>query len=336
MKSTFDTVVIISFGAIGDFVMQLNFLVALKAQRKEPTRYVVLATTNAGLLREMAGAYSFVEIVPMTPFSLVKCWLRIGLRPTLVVLSPTFVSLPHAIMSVARLFSLRGALTGFSGRVNTPHLGIVVPFEVHKRMYENFDALLWRLGYRGAGGVELLFPEDTQLVHRLDAGYVVVAPFASNPGKSLSPERWHKLFSFLQETYPEREVVVVGGPRDKAQADAYCSGQERMRNYCSIPFAQLAALMKNGSCFVGVDSGLTHVAGALHVPSVIIDNLRAVTWLPTYNPRAIILTEKKHCVCGGDKTGDCNYVIDGVSYLRCMYDVSDERIHDAIAETLTV
>ncbi len=337
MNKKFDSVVVISYGAIGDFVMLLYFLVSLEAQSEEKKRYFVLTTTNVKLLRDIAGAYDCIEIVPITFSTLVKLWLQAGLKRNLVVIPPTFTDTPSVVGMIAKIFALRGILAGFVGRAKTPRLDIQIPFETRKRIYELFDALLDRLGYQKTHPPQLHFTEDASLREKISGQYIVVAPFASNPGKSLPPERWQKLFTYLLKTYPDRALVFVGGPKDKGAAQAYMAGRERTYNCCDVPFAQLVSLLKGTSCFIGVDSGLTHVAGVLHVPSVIIDNLRAVTWLPTYNPKAIILTEKKNCVCNGDKTGgDCNYVIDGVSYLRCMYDVSDERIADALAETLAL
>lgn len=337
MNKKFDSVVVISYGAIGDFVMLLYFLVTLHAQRTKPTRYIVLTTKNVALLRDMASAYAFVEIVPITIPSLIKLWLHTGLKKNVVVIPPTFTNTPFSIALLTKTFALRGVLAGFVGRAKTPHVHIGIPFETHKRMYELFNALLVALGYKEGEPPQLDFIEDAQLSRTLPAGYIVVAPFASNSGKSLPPERWQKVFTYLQEIYPGHSLVFVGGPKDKGAAQAYIAGRERAYNFCGVPFAELVSLLKGTRCFIGVDSGLTHVAAVLHIPSVIIDNLRAVTWLPTYNPKAIILTEKKHCLCNGDKTGgDCNYVIDGISYLRCMYDVSDERIHDAVAKTLTL
>ncbi len=334
MNKRYSAVVVISYGAIGDFVMLLYFLAALHAQRIEKTRYIVLTTTNTKLLHDMAGAYDFVEIVPMTTAALMRLWVGRGLKNNLMVIPPTFVDVPWFVRVITKLFSLRGTSFGFTGRANIPHVDLSVVFEMHAPIHESFDKALELFGYRRSQEVRLQFREDATLLKNLSEGYVVVAPFASNPGKSLPPERWHKLFAFLQNTYPKRDVVLIGGPADAKAAETYSTGGH-VHNYCGVPFAQVVSLLKGTNCFIGVDSGLTHVAGVLRMPSVVIDNLRAVTWLPTYNPKAIILTEKKHCVCGGDKTGDCNYIINGVSYLRCMYDVSDERIQDAIAETVS-
>jgi len=335
MNKQYSTVLVISYGAIGDFVMLLYFLVALHAQQREKTRYIVLTTTNTKLLRDMAGAYDFVEIVPVTLRALAELWVQTGFKKNLVVIPPTFVDVPWFVRVIAKLFSIQGACMGFIGRAKIPLVDLAVPFEVYAPIHESFDKALKSLGYTRQPEVLLQFPEDGALLKSLSKEYIVVAPFASNPGKSLPPERWQKLFLFLQNTYPEHDLVLIGGPADAKVAETYSAMGERVHNYCGVPFAQVVSLLKHTKCFIGVDSGLTHVAGVMHVPSVIIDNLRAVTWLPTYNPKAIILTEKKHCVCNGDKTGgDCNYIINGVSYLRCMYDVSDERIADAIAETL--
>jgi ADP-heptose:LPS heptosyltransferase len=295
---------------------------------------VVLATTRSELLREMAAAYPYVEVVALTPTAILATRMRFA--RALVVVPPSFVDVPFFMRLTARLMALGGTLAGYTTGVKAPRYAVATAFHMRRLFYENVGDMLEALGCPRPDAPALQFAEDTTVVDSLNSEYIVVAPFASNPGKTLPEKRWVELLHFLQTQFPERQLVILGGPSDAPlAAKMIVTAGVRAENYCGIPFAQVAALIKRTSCFIGIDSGLTHVAAALRAPSVIVDNLRVVTWLPAYNPKAIILTESKNCQCGGDKTGDCNYSIDGVSYLRCMYDVSDERIQAAVVQTLS-
>jgi ADP-heptose:LPS heptosyltransferase len=141
---------------------------------------------------------------------------------------------------------------------------------------------------------------------------------------------------FLYEKYPDRNVVILGGPADAALAGAIIerSGHKGVLVRCGIPFAQTAAIIAHTSCFIGADSGLTHVAGVMAVPSVLIENRRTVMWLPYYNPNAVILVEPKNCICRGDKEGECYREVDGIAYLRCMIDIPQESIEESIVRRI--
>jgi ADP-heptose:LPS heptosyltransferase len=130
--------------------------------------------------------------------------------------------------------------------------------------------------------------------------------------------------------------VLIGGPQDREVALDFIrqADHTNAQVLCGEPFAKTAAVIARTACFVGVDSGLTHIAGVMHVPTVAIENLRTVMWLPRYNPNAVILTEAKNCLCSADRGRDCYYEIGGIRYLRCMIDIPQENIKKAITETL--
>lgn len=334
MKKTFNTLYVVSYGAIGDFVMLLYFLE--RAHRANPTMHIVVLTTaKPALLTEMAAAYPFVAIKKITPYTFIETlWAGVK-NKNFFLIPPTFVDVPLFITILARFATVRGILAGFVGTARVPRLDLAIPFETKKLFYQNFSALLTRLGWPADGDLHVSFAQDVAILTELPKQYVAIEPAASNPGKTLSPARWAKLIRFIHTHYPQYGVVLLGGPGQTLVAEKVAQEGGGAQVVCGIPFAQTIAVLRGAECFIGADSGLTHVAGALGIRSVIVDNLRAVTWLPTYNPHAVILTESKNCVCGGDKTGDCNYVIEGVSYLRCMWDVSDERIAEAVQQMIS-
>jgi ADP-heptose:LPS heptosyltransferase len=333
MARDFDRVTVIAYGAIGDFVMTLLLLERLHASLPGAP-ITVAATRNAPLLREMAAGYPFIEVASLDRRTALPLLLRSWAHRPLVIVPPTFTVTPRFIAWWARLASVRGKTAGLVGPQDSVALGTAVPFDPSKLFHENLSALL--------KAIDCLPIVDTRAQFAMDASavpsepYIAVAPFASNPGKTLPLGRWADLLRFVSASYPALRVVLLGGPQDAAYAArlAGASGAGRVEVRCGAPFAQAAACIARSRCFIGPDSGLMHVAGALRVPSVAIENLRAVTWLPSYNPRAIILTAPEECLCGGDKTGNCYREIGGIRYLRCMIDVPQEEIYGAITGVL--
>jgi heptosyltransferase-2 len=69
---------------------------------------------------------------------------------------------------------------------------------------------------------------------------------------------------------------MVGGlaETERLQRLAAALPPQRMRLALNVPLAELAALLQSCSCFVGHDSGISHLAAALGLPGLLL-------WGPT-------------------------------------------------------
>lgn len=333
---TFTTLFILSYGAVGDFCIHLFFLD--RAHRANPhARYIVLATRNAPLLREMAVEYPFVEVRQITLRNVLILFLSTCLKKKVFVMPPSFFPVPRFAIFLAKLLTLyRGTLAGFTNKNSSLPLDITIEFNPTTLFYKNFSHMLVALGLPPDDSFTLSFAQDTSVLASLSKRYVAIAPFGSNVSKSLPPERWVALLEFLNKQYPEYAVALLGAPQDAETAAAFVARAEHTNAVvlCGVSFAKVAAVIAHSTCFVGIDSGLTHVAGVMQVVTVAIENLKTVTWLPQYNPNVVILVEPKDCLCRGDKTGECYREIDGIRYPRCMVDIPQPRIEKAITDIL--
>ena len=318
--------------------MQLFFLEQVHASFPQ-CRISVITTRNTALLREMAALYPYIAVQPFTMAAVARLALHSAGARSVFVVPPTFYDVPWFVRLLAQILTVpRGRIAGFTAKRTTMHFSIAIPFEAKALYYQNFSALLRVLGCMPGDVPRPALPQDMSVLRELGtADYIVLAPFAAGASRSLPEERWVSLFAHLSRRYPAMPLVVLGGPADteKAERIAKQSNHRAVRIFCGIPFAQTAALISHAKLFIGVDSGLTHVAGVLQRPSVIIGNLSNPTWLPSYNAQAVILTESRHCLCTGEKNKDCFYEIGGVRYLRCMIDIDDQDIYGAIDRTLT-
>lgn len=91
------------------------------------------------------------------------------------------------------------------------------------------------------------------------AGRIVLAPYAAAPNRTWPRERWLELERLLRAA--GLSVVVLADRNE--DVSAFTSD----RLVGETP-ARVAAVIKYCECFVGNDSGLTHVAGFLRVPAV--------------------------------------------------------------------
>lgn len=83
-------------------------------------------------------------------------------------------------------------------------------------------------------------------------------------------ERFETLAKVLFERYPDAQVLLLGGPEGRAAAQALAD-KLGPRSTCvagTLTMRQNAALLSRLTLYVGVDTGPTHLAGALDVPMV--------------------------------------------------------------------
>lgn len=168
--------------------------------------------------------------------------------------------------------------------------------------------------------------------------YIVVHPFAANPIRSLPKVRWQDLFDFITNTYPGYQLIISGGPSDREAALAFIRP-----NYKNVFFTEdiittflpKIGLIDHAALYLGVDTGPTHLAAHLGVPTIVVGNNSNPCWLPTYNPEVTVLMHLEHCTCTSDKGGNCRETIDGNVYYRCMIEITQEEIKQNIISKLS-
>lgn len=74
----------------------------------------------------------------------------------------------------------------------------------------------------------------------------------------------------LLQSYPDTHILLLGGPEGKATAEALASelGSSATSLAGALTMRQNAAVMSQLSLYLGVDTGPTHLAGALQIPMV--------------------------------------------------------------------
>lgn len=102
----------------------------------------------------------------------------------------------------------------------------------------------------------------------LSPGFVALCPFTTRPQKHWFESYWTELAQLLdQEGY---HCAIFGGPADADHAQALCDsmppGTLNLAGRTAIK--DLAAWLKQATCVIGVDTGLTHIGIAIERPVV--------------------------------------------------------------------
>lgn len=139
-----------------------------------------------------------------------------------------------------------------------------------------------------------IYPNDSDRAFARDflqaAGKKVAAfhPGSGSESKNWPIEKWKQLGEHFHST--GWTLIVVAGEADKEQArsleDAWKGGPVRLAR--DLPLPHLAAVLE-GSLFVGHDSGVSHIAGAVGARSILLfGQTDPAIWAPA-NKRVTIL-----------------------------------------------
>lgn len=253
-QSIHERVVAVFPGALGDLLLALPALRALRA--RHATSFLTLVVTEP--LRALAGRMAVADTVDSLDAAAsagvfdgtaLPRWL--GGRPCLYswlgATDPTLRARVGAACSRARFFRVeRGpgaihAAEAYLRAVGAPVTGLAVAAAVVPPESSAADALCARVG----------------------------APFlAIHPGAGARRKRWDAA-GFVQVAHWWRStggaVVSIAGP---AEADEPALlGAPEARDW---PLPDLAAVLSRAALYVGNDSGVSHLAGAVGVPGVVV------------------------------------------------------------------
>jgi ADP-heptose:LPS heptosyltransferase len=179
--------------------------------------------------------------------------------------------------------------------------------------------LAWRLRVRSD-----LPPPPVEL----DGEYVVFHPRASVPARSLGPQQARDLTTALADA--GHLVVVTGVEPPAASADPApqpsAAARDRVVDLVGrTTFAELAAVLRDARCLVGVNSGPAHLAAAVGTPvvSLFAPVVPAAAWAPWGVPTVVLGDQRT--ACAGTRARQCP-----VPGHPCLDRIAAERVVSAV------
>jgi heptosyltransferase III len=332
-----------SFGPIGDTLISLAFFDDILKLAPE-TRFSVLSSANAGVIRELSSAYPNIEVTQIPGLAgFLLFFLKLLREPATVI-----------VPGVARHYSLKLKLFFWALRHRPGNrvLGFEdwsrekgwLPFNKRYRLdfsipiIENYRRMIPDVfpGEKAPHTPPRVLLKPEKLPHFVLAprSYIVVHMFGTRPRYSFPPKRWRLLLLELRKQFPGYQLILTGASKDRSLIEEVGVGVEGAHAFINEPILSVAWIIKHAALYIGVDTGISHMAAVLGQQSVVIGHNTDPMWLPSYNPNGVILTNNEHCLCRGDKSGDCVVYEDGVGYRRCTYDVTINEVCWAVAARL--
>lgn len=326
-----------NYGSVGDALMSVSLLARIRAVWPEAA-YVLVATKHYALVAELVKEYPWLLVCEGQKLrTLARLFLQCLHARTSVLMRPTFGATPFRVAFFATLLSVRNLRHSPIGFVEPRGWGQWIyarrfAFDECTPLFANLCSLLPEVGVPNEGDSFPRFIFDLQAgvleTYGLTSGaYLVFHLPAANPARSLPVERWARILRRVHDALPRVGIVLSGAAADEAFIRAV---SEQSGVAATVVIGEslhtVASLIRYAKRYIGPDTGVTHIAALLRVPSVVIGNNSNPSWLPTYNPNAVILTNNVHCTCDGRKGGNCFVVHNGQRYYRCMLEISEERI----------
>lgn len=322
-------------GQIGDTLMLLSICDDLLAQRPQ-TEIFFFVRRNKDLVRSLAARYPSIQVVSLGA-GIWELWrvLSVAMRGPFTALMPA--AFGKGFRSTNVLFTLLNLLAGSvtAGLVregeHAPY-SRCVPYDRSVLFIDNLRSMVRVAGLidiPNGSPVSVTIPiepitDGLDIPHK--GTYIVFHPFGSSTWKSFPPRRCRALLMAIRERYPGIACVVTGSNADKEAAERIVDGMAGTSVAIGLPLPQLAHLLQESRVYIGVDTGITHLASVLRRKSIVLGHRSDPIWLPYYNPHATVLFNERRCECSGVKSDHCAAEVDGVLYRKCLIDIDDESI----------
>jgi heptosyltransferase I len=156
----------------------------------------------------------------------------------------------------------------------------------------------------------------------VEAGFIALCPFTTRPQKHWPDAYWPELARLLGEAGLGR-CVVLGGPGDRAQADALVaqmpSGSLSLAGATALP--DLPAWLSQAALVIGVDTGLTHIGIAVGTPTIALFGSTCPYTRGADSPLAVLYDALPCAPCKRRPTCDGAYT--------CMRQLTPQRVAHA-------
>jgi ADP-heptose:LPS heptosyltransferase len=258
-----DRILVIRGGAIGDFILTLPALKALRDAR--PQAHVeILGYKHVAVLAEQrfyAQALHSIEYGPLARFFARNS----ELPPELAEYFASFDLIVSYLYDPDQIFETNVRRCGVENLISGP-----------ARIVENAGHAAWQLarpmeqlGINVADLAERIFPsiEDREFAREflasLSQPIIAIHPGSGSPKKNWPLENWLGLFSPSSRFADLQGLVVISGEADEAQTDQLEREWKNrdVRLARNLPLPCLAAVVER-SIFIGHDSGISHLAAA--------------------------------------------------------------------------
>jgi ADP-heptose:LPS heptosyltransferase len=106
-------------------------------------------------------------------------------------------------------------------------------------------------------------------------------------GRSFVEEKLEKSIGLIRKYFPNHTLYITGSKED--QEKMITIKDDHVVPYFGKSMEEIMSLILGSSLYIGVDTGVTHIANMLSVKTLVLAEQGTSHWLPYYNPKATIV-----------------------------------------------
>ena len=257
----FHRALVIRGGALGDFLLTLPALQALRTAAPD-ARLEVLAYPGLAALARSTGIVDDVRSIEYGP--LAGFFTRgTVLDPALRGYFGSFDLIVSYLYDPDGIFHDNLRVAGVTRLVTGPHRPQLTAHAI-----DQLASPLAELGVPLAGRAARLGVTPT--AHHRPT--VALHPGSGSAAKNWPPERWRQLADLVLAADPALQLAVIGGEADTTALEALrnLAGNERAVFWKNLPLTELAAHLAGAKFYVGHDTGISHLAAAVGPPCLLL------------------------------------------------------------------
>ncbi len=257
----FQRALVIRGGALGDFLLTLPVLHALRTAAPA-ARLEVLAYPGLAGLAKSAGVINDVRSIEYGP--LAGFFTRGSvLDPELRDYFASFDLIISYLYDPDGIFEENLRAAGASRIVTGPHRPAATSHAI-----DQLASPLAELGLPLTGRASRL--KVGSVAH--DAPTIALHPGSGSPRKNWPADRWRQLAAQLLAADPALHLAVIGGEADAAPLEALREFAEspRVIFWENLPLIELAARLAGAAFYVGHDTGISHLAATAGTPCLLL------------------------------------------------------------------
>jgi ADP-heptose:LPS heptosyltransferase len=296
----FESAFLFQSGSIGDFLMSI-FLAELLKKSRYVDHITIVVPRNFNLLKGLLGTYPYISAIEVSRRRGWAQLLKMIRRPCLVIVQPALGEIPLRVKILGWSMS-RGYGSEFIGfQDKSPVCKTLYSktlfYETDHLYSENIKNIVRRLG----APVLVQVPQLTLtpcLEHIKECGlyqrrYMVFHPGASVRERSFSAQAAREVIMHVLDKNPEMHVVLSGSGVDRQWIEEIKDGiqiKDRIITAIGCSLHEIAALIQFADLYLGIDTGITHLACFLQARVIVAAHRGTATnWLPFYCPTATVL-----------------------------------------------
>lgn len=142
------------------------------------------------------------------------------------------------------------------------------------------------------------FFNENRLRDNNSAKIVTIHPGSGSKRKNWPIEKFVEVAKLLIERF-DIKIIVPCGPADKNSVSILKSHiNSNIHVIRDLPLVKLAAILEHSDCFLGNDSGISHIAAAINLPSVLIFGpTNPNLWAPPSELVKVIIENRMCSIC---------------------------------------